>query len=245
MPTWKRIVILANSIKRHHRCVAGKEVTWDGAQWRIGSWIRPIDRSDAEGAVALNVMRCEDGGFPDVLDIVDVPLLQPANDANHPEDWVLDTGQRWKRAPKFPAAGINLLVDSPATLWSHPAQPRKVPEGYVSSMPGPASLYLVRPPAKWEFLLFRDTAWRDGLPTEQKRIRSRLVFSLGGQQHAFDINDPHWGERYCQHVSVPETGSVVVPVAYPDAIFLTLSLTPAFKGWHYKILAAVIEGGAS
>jgi hypothetical protein len=72
-----------------------------------------------------------------------------------------------------------------------------------------------------------------------------LLFSLNGQQHAFDINDPHWGERCGQHVSVPETGSIVVPVANPDRVYFTLSLTPAFNGWHYKILAAVIEGVAS
>ncbi len=245
MPIWKRIVVLANSIKRHHRCVAGKEIAWDGAQWCVGSWIRPIDRSDAEGAVALNVMRCEDGGFPDVLDIVDVPLLQPANDANHPEDWLLDTGQKWKRAAKFSAAGINLLVDSPATLWSHSTQPKKVPGGYVSTMPGAASLYLIKPPVGWEFVQFLDTLWMNGLPTEQKRTRSLLRFTLGGQQHAFDIKDPHWREHYGQHVSVPVTGSIVVPIANPDCVHFTLSLTPPFNGWHYKILAAVIEGGAS
>lgn len=244
MPIWKRIVILANSIKRHHRCVAGKEIAWAGAQRNVGRWIRPIDRSDAEGAVALGVMRYEDGGYPDVLDIVDVPLIKPANDTNHPEDWVLDTGYRWRRVGKFPPAEVNLLRDSRAMLWSHRGQPRKVPEGYVASMAAAASLYLITPPVGWGFVLFHDTAWRDGLPIEQKRTRSRLVFALDGQRHVFDINDPCWGERYGHHVAVPETGSVVVPVTNPDSIFMTISLTPAFKGWHYKILAAVIEGVA-
>lgn len=67
MSAWKRIVILANSTKRHNRCVAGKEISWDATQYHAAGWIRPIDRNGAEGAVSVQVMRCEDGTYPQVL----------------------------------------------------------------------------------------------------------------------------------------------------------------------------------
>lgn len=244
MPTWTRIVILANSTKRNHRCVAGKVISWDAALWHVGGWIRPIDRSEKEGAVSFSVMRCEDGSFPDVLDIVDVPLIGPANDPNHPEDWELDTQFRWKRVAKFPATGLGLLADTAPVLWSDPRHDRKVASGYVSSMSNPASLCFMRPPLGWEFVKFRDTAWSGGMPTERTRMRSRLLFKIHDRPHAFDINDPHFDMRYGRDLVVPEYGRVVVTVPHPAKIYCCLSLTPAFNGWHYKVLAAVIEEAA-
>ena len=46
---------------------------------------------------SLETMRCADGQPIKFLDIIDVPILQWANDPNHPEDWVVDTSRSWVR----------------------------------------------------------------------------------------------------------------------------------------------------
>jgi hypothetical protein len=240
MSDWRRIVILANSTKRHNRCVAGKVISWDDTQYHATGWIRPIDRNEAEGAVSVKVMRCEDGSYPQVLDIVDVPVLGHAADPNHPEDWVIDRSRRWKRVQQFPAALVHHLCDDGSNLWNQPSQSRRVLEGYVTKMANPASLMLVKPPSGWKMSLFKDTNFEGRI-----RTKSRLSFSLGGHDHLFDNNDPHIHTHYAEAVSVPLEGEVIIPFREPESLYFTLSLTPAFKGWHYKILAAVIRGASA
>lgn len=44
---FKRIIVLANSIKKGGRCVAGREV--EGKEATVGNWVRPIsDESEGE-----------------------------------------------------------------------------------------------------------------------------------------------------------------------------------------------------
>ncbi len=237
MTGWKRIVVLANSTKRHNRCVAGKEISWDATQYHAAGWIRPVDRNEAEGAVSLQVMRYEDGTCPQVLDIVDVPILTHAADVNHPEDWVIDTTKRWKRLHQLPAAFVPHLCDDGGDLWHQSGQSRRVLEGYVSRMSNPASLMLVKPPDGWTISIFKDTNFEGKV-----RTKSRLNLSLGGHVHVFDNNDSQIHTHYAQSVSVPFEGELIIPFREPENLYFALSLTPAFKGWHYKILAAVIRG---
>lgn len=240
MSGWKRIVILANSTKRHNRCVAGKEISWDASQYHIADWIRPVDRNEAEGAVSIEVMRCEDGSCPQVLDIVDVPVLAHAADPNHPEDWVIDTSRRWKRLHRFPSASVCHLADDGSDTWQQPGQTRRVSEGYVARMSRPASLKLVKPPAGWAISIFKDTNFEGKL-----RTKSRLRLALGGHDHVFDNNDPQIQTHYAGPINIPLEGELIIPFRGPEDLYFTLSLTPAFKGWHYKILAAVIRGGGA
>ena len=240
MSGWKRIVILANSTKRHHRCVAGKEISWDATRYHGAGWIRPIDRNEAEGAVSVQIMRFEDGTYPRVLDIVDVPVIAHAADANHPEDWVIDTSRRWKRLHQLPAAWVAHLCDDGSDLWHQPDQSRRVLEGFVSRMGNPASLMLVKPPGAWTMSLFMETSF-DG----RLRTKSRMRFSFGGHEHVFDNNDPQAHTHFAQPVNAPMKGELIIPFREPENLYFALSLTPAFKGWHYKILAAVIPGATA
>jgi hypothetical protein len=106
MPTTKRIIVLANSIKKSARCIAGIEVGMGKAIQPTG-WIRPIS-SESEGELEPRHMRVEGGGVLNVLDIVDVPLTRHANDPVHPEDWEIDLQRQWVRAGEMDHSTLTL-----------------------------------------------------------------------------------------------------------------------------------------
>lgn len=241
MPIIKCIVILANSIKKGHRCVAGKEISWDEKGWHVGDWIRPIGKPEDEGAVPMQEMRFKDGKYPEVLDIVEVPLIGPANDPNHPEDWVIDLDYYWKRVRGFPSAELSILEDEDPQIWREARQLRKVSGGFVSAMNKPASLYFISPPKGWQAIVFRKTIWSQGVPTERTKVHYLLRFSFDGKTHEFDITDPSFVSNFGHLAKAPEHGELVIPIPHSEEYFCCLSLTPAYMGYHYKILAALIK----
>lgn len=108
----KRIVCLANSRKTGGTCVAGKEVQTNG----YGGWIRPVSaRPTAE--VRTSESRYENNSSPKLLDIIDVPLLNPAPQHHQTENHVIDTAQRWAKIGELPWNALAHLRDQPATLW--------------------------------------------------------------------------------------------------------------------------------
>jgi hypothetical protein len=72
--TQKKIFVLANSIKKQQRCVAGIEIVkgLDGKEdW--GEWIRPVTHHD-EGAISLSECRLQGGTGPVPFDVIQIPL---------------------------------------------------------------------------------------------------------------------------------------------------------------------------
>ncbi len=106
----KRIICLANSGKHSSRCVAGKEVA--GGQL----WIRPVS-GRGRGEVSLEERRCEDGGEPQLLDIIDIPLVEARPDGCQQENWLLDPNTRWTRVRRFPESDLDQLLDPVESLW--------------------------------------------------------------------------------------------------------------------------------
>jgi len=240
MPHWKRIVILANSIKRKKRCVAGKEISWDSKQYHISGWIRPIDQNEAEGAVAPQVMQYEDGTYPQILDVAYVPVLANAGDENHPEDWIIDTSRRWQRLCQFPANDVPQLCDEGIEMWHYPDQPNRVPGGYVSKMTKPVSLMLVKPPAGWSVSFYKEL--NRNLIMETK---AHLKLKLNPHDHVFSVNDPLLYTHFAHPVNTQAEGELIAQFHQPEDLYFTLSLTPPHYCWHYKILAAVIRGATT
>ena len=74
MSASKAIVILANSVRSGHRCVAGKELIRDGDGWEVGPWIRLTDPGTKDGSVRYELTRCRGGEEVGVLDVVEVPM---------------------------------------------------------------------------------------------------------------------------------------------------------------------------
>ena len=81
----KRIVCLANARKLHGRCVAGRE--WNDG--RAGRWIRPVSNREHQ-EVSEYERQYEDGSDPRVLDVIDVPVVEPRPWRFQSENWLLD-----------------------------------------------------------------------------------------------------------------------------------------------------------
>ena len=96
----KHLVILANSIKKGARCIAGKVVTIGPSHYNIGDWVRPITEHD-EGAVSDGESLLENGAQPKVMQFVEVPLLGHASDPVQPENWYILPGVKWKSVDEY------------------------------------------------------------------------------------------------------------------------------------------------
>ncbi len=112
-PTVKRIVCLANSRKRGGRCVAGKALRPDGS---AGGWLRPISARDDEEVSPRE--RCyADGGEPQILDVIDVPLLSPRPKTYQRENWLLDPNRRWAKVGRATWNDLRAMTDRDEPLW--------------------------------------------------------------------------------------------------------------------------------
>ena len=113
MSDLKRIVCLANSRKLSGRCIAGRE--WIEGQG-AGPWVRPVSARENQ-EVSEYERQYEDGSDPRVLDIIDIPVLEPQPQDYQTENWLLDPGFYWEKAGGFPRRDLPELVDPIAPLW--------------------------------------------------------------------------------------------------------------------------------
>src|SRR5207247_2448712 len=110
MATFKRILILANSIKLGGRCLAGREILLNGeSEYRIGPWLRPVSHVDGR-----EIKYMERFYWPQdpvkVGDFAEVALGEKMNEPWHPENWRLASYDSWRRiADTFVFPPLDLL----------------------------------------------------------------------------------------------------------------------------------------
>lgn len=233
----KQVLILANSIRLRDRCVAGKElVRAPDGHYEAGGWIRFADRSHPEGAVPAIRTRLADGGWAEVLDVLELEFEGSCEDPNHPEDCWIRPGAAWAATGRYNFADLRYFADAPETLWHSAEDNRYVEEGYIPTMRPPASLYLIR--------LDRDAAVEsrqekgsDGRTKTQMRMK--LVYR--GRTHELSITDPVFTEK---HNLYQERQGSRGKLMVPAGSYVCTSLTREFNGRHYKIAATIIEPDA-
>jgi hypothetical protein len=234
MPS-KRIIVLANSIKKSARCVAGVDVG-TGKEMSPAGWIRPVS-GESEGELDPKHMRTNDNAPLVPLDIVDVPLTQSTNDAIHPEDWIVDTSRKWTRAGKLDQETLGSLEEKPKDLWLEPGQSTdRVTGDFLSKRPKHQSLYLIRPTGLQIELSYEHNPFKN---YNQKKARAR--FTYRGQEYLMSLTDPAFTAQHCK--TYPAVGALptVIQPPYGDKCLLCVSLTPVFNGYHYKVVATVLE----
>ena len=108
----KRILCLANSRKLSGRCIAGREIV----NQQPGPWIRPVSGREHQ-EVSWEERHYEDGSDPSVLDVMDVPLVEPRPHQFQQENWLLDSTFYWRKTGRMDWAGLQDFVEPEGPLW--------------------------------------------------------------------------------------------------------------------------------
>jgi hypothetical protein len=237
----KTIVVLANSKKPGGRCLAGKELIQKSNGWEIGSWIRPVTMENS-GAVPEYSMSLALGHLPRLLDIIEIPFVRYAPTPDQPENWLLDIPIKpntWQFRGLFDSKEIKSLIDEPAEIWDDKTDSRRVVAGYPQKMSKPASLYLIKPED-----ILSISIWSEPNPFEPtkpiKRHRQAII-RYAGTSHSLDIDDVAFADKYYPKHPAPHDPPISVKLKNPKETLVCVSLTPEYRGKHYKIAAAFLE----
>ena len=221
----KRIVCLANSRKMSGRCIAGKELMADG---RPGGWVRPVsDRENEE--VSEDERQYEDGSDPHVLDVIDVPVLNAHPKSYQRENWLLDPCYYWKKVHRFARNQLTQLLDPVGPLWINEhstanGRNDKVPFSFTNSLD--SSLRFI----KVDRLELSVSQPGREFGNNRRRVQGR--FKHGGTDYWLRVTDPTYERQYLQR---PNGG-------YPiEERYITVSLGEPYRGYGYKLIAAIIE----
>lgn len=218
-----RIVCLANSRKLSGRCIAGRE--WDSA--RAGRWIRPVSDRDGQ-EVSEHERQYEDGSDPQVLDIIDVPVLEPRPKDYQTENWLLDPDCYWEKTGRLSTRQLSSLLDPVAPLWidghsTYSGRNDKIPLESAVSLTD--SLRLIRVDCL-QLVVFKPG---EAFGNNKRRVQGR--FSHAGEEYALWVTDPGFERKYLAKLD----GSYGV-----DACYMTISLGEPYQDACYKLIAAII-----
>jgi hypothetical protein len=216
----KRIVCLANSYKYPNgRCIAGIETPERG-------WIRPISPRETQ-EIGVNECRYANNTLPQLLDIINIPLSEPAPHFHQAENHVIQGGQQWVKAGTLEFEELEALCDEPATLWVNSQSTALGHNDCMSQEEAAAfthSLLLLKP---------EELTVEIGTNPWNGKTTYRGDFRYKGVHYNLSATDPRVRDVY--------GGS---PGYHPlSDVFLCVSLTEPFEqdGRCHKLIAAVIR----
>ena len=221
----KRIVCLANSRKLSGRCIAGREWTEEEG---VGSWVRSVSAREHQ-EVSEYERQYEDGSDPRVLDIIEIPVLEPLPRDCQTENWLLDPQHYWERTGTYSPLDLPALTDPVEPFWidgysTHHGRNDRIPVDSTDSIT--SSLRLIRV----DELGLEVFMPGDAFGNTKRRVQGRFAHS--GQEYAFWVTDPQYERRYLAKLD----GSYRLGECY-----LTISLGEPHEGFFYKLIAALIE----
>ena len=223
----RKIVCLANSRKPPSgRCVAGREVLENG----YGGWIRPVSvRPSAE--ISLEERRYESGRDPQILDVVNIPMIAPVPRVHQTENHMIDAEHYWTKEAALTWADLPALVETPASLWLN----RDSTYHGTNDCVAPAlaaqltsSLFLIRP----ETLNVQVQTEGGMFGRAKKRVRAD--FRYHGTGYNFIVTDP-----VAEQAFLPRDEGV-----FPlNNAYLCVSLTEPYDGDGrcHKLVATIIS----
>lgn len=228
MATTKRIVCLANSRKLSGRCIAGRELI-DGEP---GAWIRPVSKREHQ-EVSEHERQYQDGSDPRVLDVIEVPLLDPKPGTYQRENWLLDPSFYWERVGRATWDQLEALTDQIEPLWmnghsTYHGSNDEIPTAQADALESLLRLVHV---ASVKLAVFAP-----GQAFGNSKRRVQASFLHGGDDYRLWVTDPLYELQY---------------LASPNGehqlgeCFLTVSLGEPYNGYCSKLVAAIIEPTAS
>ena len=150
-----RIIVLAHSWKNHDWCLAGIEVT-------TGKWVRPVTTLE-DGRIRQSDMKVG-GYFPQILDILDMPLDSTGPDFDfESENRTILPGQ-WYRRGRAVANDLLKYVERPAHILHN--RKKYVTTAEMSQKP-------IEKRTTLELIHVRDLAIRDTGTRRPKNTRGR------------------------------------------------------------------------
>lgn len=226
MTTVQRMVCLANSRKLNGRCLAGRQRLDD----RLGPWLRPVSAREHQ-EVSEYERQYENGSDPRVLDIIDVPLLEPRPKGYQQENWLLDPDRYWKRVGRAAWGDLHGLADPVEPLWilgysTFHGRHDKIPLSLTTTVS--SSLRLLH----LDRLALTVLQPGEAFGNLKRRVQGRFLH--GGVEYRLWVTDPDHERSF---------------LARPDGdyelseCFLTVSLGEPHNDACYKLIAAIIERG--
>jgi hypothetical protein len=227
----KRLLILANSVKKGGHCIAGREIIRPEARMPYGNWIRPVSQG-GEGELTDANCRFQTGKLPKVFDVIDVELHSPEESTSQPENWYIDDSKDWRRIGTLSTQGLpGVYAETPPDLWlAHGERQDRISTTALLAMSPVTSLCLV---AVTGFRMVLE--WN----SFTSRHRRRACFKYGGVDYDFGLTDPEMDNFLHPFPQAGATKKVDHPTGSEKIV--CVSLTPPFQGYHYKIVATVLE----
>ena len=219
----KTLVILANSVKHHQHCVAGKDLV-------SGQWIRPVVDSAGKELPRRLVKYHNPYGRYVVKPLlkIEMDFLGHAPLPFQPENYVVNPDFQWRQQYSITYSELADYFDTPECLWpmgysSFNGMNDRVPHApvVVGDIAISQSLYLIKP----EDLRIRVT--RD----QQCSTRLRAVFGYRGEQYDIAVTDPRMSDFY-EH----QPGEYLLQ----EVSGLCLSLGQPYEGYCYKLAVAIL-----
>jgi hypothetical protein len=191
-------------------------------------WIRPVSNREGE-AVSQAERWYTDGTDPLLLDVIDVPLVGPHPGSYQSENWLLEPSQSWSKIDRLAWDDLGSLAAPPAPLWANEDSTNngfhdQISVSLVSQIHD--SLRLLYVPSLEVWVSQPGASFGDN----RQRVQGRFEFA--GIQYWLWVTDPVAEQKYRSRGN----GSYTLGECY-----LTISVGEEREGYHYKLIAAVIE----
>lgn len=223
--SFDRILCLANSYKRDHRCVAGIHL---GTK----KWIRIVGRQ-APGCLTVKETCYAGGKEAAILDVFETELGEKCGSNSHPED-VYNAGGQWRLVRRFDgSADLRLLTSiankGPAVL---DGCSDRIPVRKFQKVAAETSLELIQPEDVWWWIR-----------EENGNRRNRALFRLGRAdrvRYDLAVTDPSWLNQLRFLTAGIYPHSFLFKDKPPETLF-TVSLSEPYESFHYKLVAGVVN----
>ncbi len=214
----KTIICLANSRKHGASCIAGKEIKNNS----IGQWIRPVN-SQINGGITLEEQACGTDSYPNLLDVINVPVIRACPSIYQKENWLIEPKIQWEKTGSCNVSRLEKLATTTGPLWINGYSSKNGENDYVpidGTKSFVSSLILV----DVDNLVLSISEF-DGA----RKLRG--TFSLGKTLYNLRVTDRNIESSY-DHL---QPGKYSLGRSY-----LTISLAQEFQGNAYKLIAAII-----
>ena len=220
----KYFICLANSYKYGGRCLAGIEIVFDAQRKPIivhhpdgrPRWIRPVSNT-ADGAITTEVAN----GI-ELFSLVKISDVVPCPNNPHNEDVKYSKLQYQN--------GFFIKNDELLCLCIDNKHQNVF---YSSGKAVPATMIEV---LDYSLMLIRLDKAQAYIDEEREKSKYRMKFSYYGTNYDFPITDPFFLDEFKKD---PERFSDL------QNVYLTLSLGMEFEGFHFKLVAAVLNYSVS